>query len=75
MKEKVTPKSFFLPSPVANKKTAFPLTEASAFEVPAILKKNKKFETTILKLYLATRPGLHDVITSGSRPVISQSVS
>ena len=54
--EKVTPnKLTFLSAPIASKQSAFPLTEVSAFEVPAILKKFVSKEASsgaaILKLY------------------------
>ena len=55
MLKEVTPKSLlFLSSPISNKHSAFPLTEVSASEVPAFLKKcvsrEATSETTILKL-------------------------
>ena len=61
----------FLSPQIAGKHWVFPLTEVSDFEVAAILKKfvseeaqNSTLDAAFLKLYLAARPCLCDVIPS-----------
>ena len=56
---------------IVSKRSTFPLTEVSASEVSAILKKFVSKEATLeaanLKLHLAARPCLCDVIPSDSK--------
>ena len=69
LREKVTPKSsLFWASLIGSKRSAFSLTEVSASEVPAILKKFVSKEgilrAAILKL---SRPCLCDIIPTDSK--------
>jgi len=64
--ERVTPKNLLaLSSPIASKHSAFPLTEVSASEVPAILKKfiSKEATSEAAILKLSWQPG-HVYVTS-----------
>jgi len=63
LKEKVTPKSLLFCLPIAIKHSAFPPTEVSASEVPAILKK------------FVSKEALSDVIPSDSKLEVRRKTS
>jgi len=69
-------KAYFFVSTYSQETLGFPLTKVSASKVPAILKKfvlkeaqNSTLEAANLKLYLAARPCLCDIILFNSQLV------